>query len=64
MNERTIRAITPLLLFGLGVGLEVYSIQWKVQKDTNNIVTGLISAAAALSVGGDKINPGDEQEKP
>ena len=51
MAESIIRALTPLFLFVLGVGLEVYSIQAHVQKDTQNVVTGLISAAAALSIG-------------
>jgi hypothetical protein len=51
MSERVIRAITPLFLFCLGVGLEIYAIDAKVQKDTSNVVTGLISAAAALSIG-------------
>ena len=60
MNERVIRAITPLLLFCLGVGLEIYSIQSKVQKDTSNVVTGLISAAAALSIG---VKDGDQHNE-
>jgi hypothetical protein len=51
MNERVIRAITPLLLFFLGVAVEIYSIDAKVQKDTSNVVIALMSSAASLSIG-------------
>jgi len=51
MNERNIRAITPLLLFFLGVAVEIYSIDAKVQKDTSNVVIALMSSAASLATG-------------
>jgi hypothetical protein len=52
MNERNIRAITPLLLFFLGVAVEIYSIDAKVQKDTSNVVIALMSSAASLATAG------------
>jgi len=51
MNERNIRAITPLVLFFLGAAVEIYSINAKVQKDTSNVVVALMSSAASLSIG-------------
>jgi len=58
MSERVIKAITPLVLFILGVGLEIYAINAKVQKDTDIVVAGLISAAATMydGSGGSKDN--------
>jgi hypothetical protein len=50
MPHEIIRAITPLVLFFLGVGLEIYAIQTQTQKDVQQVVTVLLTSAGALSI--------------